>query len=406
MESLLNVTIKDNKRNLTITEELYILKGEKQPNGTIATRPNMWYKYTCNICGWTEGYIRRGGLLTDKKGCVCCSCQKLVIGINDFNTLYPNLSELLLNKEDGESFVSSNKKVNIKCKDCGYIKQITLKHLSKYGFKCDRCEGGDSYPNKFMKAVLEEIKIDYIKEYSPKWISPKRFDFYIPNKNIIIEMNGLQHIKNTSFNGTRTFSDEIKKNDLFKKEKALENNIKVIEIESYFSEFNYIKENIILSLSKYFNLSNINWELCELKARNNIVKEICEHKNNNPNLFTSDIAKEYNISQATCARYLKIGTEIGWCNYNPKEESDRNIKQSIERSKSKAEKIVVMNKDNDEILGIFNSALELEEKSLGLFGVLFKQGNTRYCCKTKADRCMGYKVRYYKDVFDTVATTE
>ena len=33
MESLLNVTIKDNKRNLTITEELYILKGEKQPNG-------------------------------------------------------------------------------------------------------------------------------------------------------------------------------------------------------------------------------------------------------------------------------------------------------------------------------------------------------------------------------------
>ena len=69
MESLLNVTIKDNKRNLTITEELYILKGEKQPNGIIATRPNMWYKYTCNICGWTEGYIRRGSLLTDKKGC-------------------------------------------------------------------------------------------------------------------------------------------------------------------------------------------------------------------------------------------------------------------------------------------------------------------------------------------------
>ena len=76
------------------------------------------------------------------------------------------------------------------------------------------------------------------------------------------------------------------------------------------------------------------------------------------------------------------------------------------KNKFKAEKIVVMNKDNDEILGIFNSALELEEKSLGLFGVLFKQGNTRYCCKTKADRCMGYKVRYYKDVFDTVATTE
>lgn len=406
MESLLNIRIQDDRRDLTITEELYVLRDKEQPNGITATYSNMWYKYTCNKCGWTDGYIRRGALLSEKKGCSCCNFRKLVIGINDFNTIHPDLSKLLLNKKDGEVFISNNKKVNVCCGECGYVKKVTIRHLAQNGFKCDKCDGGDSYPNKFMKAVLEELKVNYIKEYSPKWISPKRFDFYIPSKNIIIEMHGLQHKLDTSFKGTKTFAEKIRKNDLFKKEKASEKGIDVIEIESYISNFNYIKEKINTSLFKYFNLTNIDWRLCESKARKNIIKEICNYKNDNSNLFTSDIAKVYNIARETCARYLKIGTEMNWCNYDPTEESRRNVEQAVKRNKSKAEKIVVMDKNTDKILGVFGSALELEEKSLELFGVLLKQHNVRYCCKTKAKRCKGYKVRYYKDIFNTVATTE
>lgn len=405
MESILNQRIKDNKRDLTITEEIYVLKGEMQPNNVVAKRNIMWYKYTCNKCGWREGYMRRGGLITDKKGCSCCARQTLVIGINDFNTLYPELSELLVNKKDGEVFCNNSKKVDVKCKDCGYINQVKIRSLIS-GIKCNRCQGGDSYPNKLMKAVLEDVGVEYMREYSPKWIAPKRYDFYIPSINIIIEMNGLQHETDTSFSGRKSYADEVKKNDLYKKRKAEENNINIIEIKAYVSTLEYIKTNIEISLSKYFDLSNVNWELCELKARKSIVKEICDYKRDNPNLFTSDIAKRYKISQGTCANYLKIGNEIGWCNYDVDEESKRNVEKSIERAKSSAERVVVMEKNTDNILGIFDSAVDLEEKSLELFGVLLKHQNTRYCCKTKAKRCMGFKVRYYKDVFDTVATTE
>ena len=405
MESILNQRIKDEKRDLTITEEIYVLKGEMQPNNTTAKRNIMWYKYRCNKCGWEDGYMRRGGLITDKKGCSCCARQTLVVGINDFNTLYPELSELLINKKDGEVFCNSSKKVNIKCKDCGYVNQVSIKSLIS-GVKCNRCQGGDSYPNKLMKAVLEDIGVEYIREYSPKWVSPKRYDFYIPEKDLILEMNGLQHEANTSFNGRKSYAEEVKKNDLYKKQKAEENNIDVIEIKAYISTLEYIKTNIKISLSKYFDLSSVNWELCELKARKSIIKEICDYKKDNPNSSTGDIAKIYKINQNTCSRYLKIGKEVGWCHYDVEEESKRNAEKAVKRMKSSAEKVVVMEKDSDNILGVFDSALDLEDKSLELFGVLLKQANTRYCCKTKAKRCKGFKVRYYKDVFDTVATTE
>lgn len=405
MESILNQRIKDEKRDLTITEEIYVLKGEMQPNNTTAKRNIMWYKYRCNKCGWEDGYMRRGGLITDKKGCSCCARQTLVVGINDFNTLYPELSELLINKKDGEVFCNSTKKVDIKCKDCGYVNQVSIKSLIS-GVKCNRCQGGDSYPNKLMKAVLEDIGVEYIREYSPKWVSPKRYDFYIPEKDLILEMNGLQHEVNTSFNGRKSCAEEVKKNDLYKKQKAEENNIDVIEIKAYISTLEYIKTNIKISLSKHFDLSSVNWELCELKARKSIIKEICDYKKDNPNSSTGDIAKIYKISQDTCSRYLKIGKEVGWCHYDVEEEKKRNTEKAVKRMKSSAEKVVVMEKDSDNILGVFDSALDLENKSLELFGVLLKQQNTRYCCKTKAKRCKGFKVRYYKDVFDTVATTE
>ena len=88
------------------------------------------------------------------------------------------------------------------------------------------------------------------------------------------------------------------------------------------------------------------------------------------------------------------------------EDISKNIERSKKRAKDKAKKIVVMEKDTNNVLDIFESALELERLSLGRFGVLFKKENVRYCCNNKSKRCYGYKVRYYEDVFDTVATTE
>lgn len=406
MDSILHKRFKDVNRDITVIEERYVESSGIQPNGKKTNHGAMWYKYRCSICLWDEGWMQRGKMISQKRGCSCCANKTLVKGINDFNTHYPHLVKYLKNKEDGVRFKSSSEKVELVCVECHHEKIVSLKTLAVYGYVCDRCTDGDSYPNKFTKCVLDQSKVNYIKEYSPSWISPKRYDFCIPSLKLIIEVDGQQHIKDTNFKGRKIYANEIVKNDTFKEKIANENGYKVVRVKAYVSAHKDMKESIIKSLSNIIDTLQIDWTKCEDMARSNTLKEVCLFKNRNKDAFTSEIAKIFNLSQNTISRYLAIGDEIGWCEYNPAKESNRNIQRSRERVINSANKIVVMNKDTDEILGIFDSAIDLQEKSKCLFGVELKASNTRYCCYNKSKRCNGFKVRYYKDVFNTVATTE
>ena len=82
------------------------------------------------------------------------------------------------------------------------------------------------------------------------------------------------------------------------------------------SECNYIKNNILNSeLSKIFDLSIVDWELCDEKAQKNLVKEACD-------LYctklygVNEIAHILKIKNSTVIKYLKSGTKFGWCNYS------------------------------------------------------------------------------------------
>ena len=99
----------------------------------------------------------------------------------------------MVNKEDAYKYTKcSNKKVYVKCPDCGSIKKdkVRINDLYRYGFSCKKCGDNISYPNKFMYNILDQLNIDFIPEYSPEWLGRKRFDFYIPSLSLIIEMDG------------------------------------------------------------------------------------------------------------------------------------------------------------------------------------------------------------------------
>ena len=49
---------KDNRRDITITDRKY--KDDKN------NKQWKWYKYTCNVCGWTEGWLHENALLKQK----------------------------------------------------------------------------------------------------------------------------------------------------------------------------------------------------------------------------------------------------------------------------------------------------------------------------------------------------
>ena len=44
--------------------------------------------------------------------------------------------------------------------------------------------------------VLEKNNIVFIEQYREKWLSKQSLDFYLPEYNIAIECQGMQHFKN------------------------------------------------------------------------------------------------------------------------------------------------------------------------------------------------------------------
>ena len=92
---------------------------------------------------------------------------------------------------------------NIKCRKCGKIYQgipIELINLGKRGMNPCDCWRQESIGVKTIKELLKQNNISFEQEkIFEKCLSPKgnpyKFDFYLPNYNILIEYDGEQHFK-------------------------------------------------------------------------------------------------------------------------------------------------------------------------------------------------------------------
>jgi len=161
-------------------------------------------------------------------GCSSCSNNKKI----DYNEFIRRSIKMHGNKfeYDKESFTSYRKSISIYCKDHGWFKQIPYDHvLSK--FACHGCR--ESYGEIVLSNILDNYNINYIRQYKFNDCINKRrlpFDFYLPDHNICIEFQGMQHffpIKH--FGGIEKFKKQIF-NDNIKKEYCEYNNIKLIII--------------------------------------------------------------------------------------------------------------------------------------------------------------------------------
>jgi len=374
---------KDRKRNLIITNREY--RPIQTKEGIIN---HKHYKYTCNKCGWTEGWIVEYNLLKGI-GCSCCgvNSKTVVEGINDIPTTDPWMIKYFQGGYNEAKLYtrSCSKKIRPICSDCGRIKDNEISIHGIYTNKSIGCRCGDgfSYPEKIMINVLEQLNIDFATR---KVINNKIYDFYIPFINTIIETHGGQHYKENGFiylNG-KSLKEE-QKNDLYKKQLANEkinvNNYIVINCKK--SDLEYIKINILNSdLVKIFNMDNIDWLKCEEFALTNLVKKVCEYKKDKPELTVIEISSLVNLSDNTIRRYLKQGSKLGWCNYNPKE-----------RNKQSRDKKVKIFKD-DIALGEFRSIAELVKQSEQLFGVKLSASKISDVCNNKKQTHKGYTFKF------------
>ena len=311
-------------------------------------------------------------------GCPYCAGKALLVGFNDLWTARPDTAVLLKNPEDGYRYVKSSKeRVDFVCPDCGNIINKRINDVYNHGFSCTRCSDGISYPNKFARNFLDQLSIEnHICEYHPDWAKPYFYDNYFEynKKKYILEMDGGFHYKEVASYGKSL--SEIQMVDKIKTELAIQNEINVIRIDCQESDCNYIKNNILSSeLSDIFDLSYIDWDLCNKLAHKNLLKQACDLYKSGITNF-QDIADILKVHRTTAYHYVKTGTKYGWCNYDAK----TSLKESVKYRK-KSTPIVLLDDDSN-IIQEFCSMRDCCDQIKAQYGIGIWRKKIVDACKT------------------------
>lgn len=320
-------------------------------------------------------------------GCPYCSNRRVLVGFNDLWTTRPDVAKMLKNPEDGYKYTSgSTKKLLFICPDCGKEKVKSIAGVCRQGLCCDYCGDGISFPEKFGRAFLEQLPIDnHICEYNPEWARPYFYDDYFTYDYVeyIIEWDGAFHYLERS--NTRQSLAERQAIDLLKNDLAIRHDINIFRIDCLVSDSNYIRQNILNSeLIKIFDLSHIDWDLCNLKAQSNLVKEACaSYTSGQTNL--KNIAKEMHLHEDTIRSYLKKGHNLGWCDYDP-----IRARQQMYDSKSKE---VAWIDDTGSIICKFKNSKICEKQMKEKYNISVNHNSIKWACQTHKPY-KGFNFRY------------
>lgn len=144
--------------------------------------------------------------------------------INDANRLHSDKYDY--SKID---YKDAHTKVDIVCPKHGIFNMSYNSHVTK-GYGCPKCieSSGESYIVNFL------LKNNIVFEYQKKFIDCKYkkvlvFDFFLPDKNLIIEYDGRHHFM-PIWGGDEGFNI-IKKRDEIKNNYCIDNNISIIRIK-------------------------------------------------------------------------------------------------------------------------------------------------------------------------------
>jgi len=209
---------------------LTVLKRSDIKKGT-----SVCWECKCD-CGNPTIKIIAGKHLTEKNGtksCGCCPKTDLTVMPHDF------LQAI--------SYDFSTKKWNVKCLNCGSIVQMTNDTFRD----SKSCGCIKSFGEFKIAKILNDNNISFEKEKIFKDFNPFRFDFYIVDKNYIIEYDGVLHYKYTGQGwNTQDSFKTIQEHDKIKNQWCKENNIPLIRIP--YTHLNQIcLEDLLLETSNF-----------------------------------------------------------------------------------------------------------------------------------------------------------
>lgn len=358
-------------------------------------RTGKEYTFVCKN-GHTFSALVSNVFQTGKFGCPVCSGRRVLKGFNDLWTTHPKVAAMLKNPEDGYIHnAGSNKKLLWVCHNCGSEKLATPNKMTTQNSLCTLCSSDTSYSEKFITSLLRQFNIYFEKEKTFDWSDNKRYDFYIPFYDCIIETHGKQHYSEVGFShlSGKTYAEE-QLND-FNKQLLAKDFGKIsnyIIIDCRKSELAWLrsrtKESGLLEVLQIIP-ETVDWEECHEFALSNLTRTICEAYEKEGQRDLKALGARFNLSHGSVLLKLKQGSLLGWCSYDPQEAVKQARKENGKRIVETLSKPVLqLDKDNS-ILAEFISIQEAQ-----------RQLNISHiwdCLVGKRQTAGGYRWRYKDD---------
>ena len=212
------------------------------------------------------------GHLIQGEGCMYCGCERTIAGerMDDLSVYNDEAKELCRKCEfefvrmgrDNKGYVSVYY-------ICTHHREAGVQHMRIYNMRrsniigCPYCVDKKkfkfSHGEKAIKQFFDDHNINYIQEYrfnDCRETTTLPFDFYLPNKNTVVEYDGEHHYHPVQFNGIseaaaqKDFND-IQRHDKIKNQYCADNDIKLIRIP-YWDKSNIndiLSENLLHKLT-------------------------------------------------------------------------------------------------------------------------------------------------------------
>lgn len=140
-------------------------------------------------------------------------------------------------------YVNGQKNVCLICPEHGEFEVTPNNHLSKKS-GCPTCN--ESKLERELASILDEQNIVYERQKRFKWLGRQSLDFYLPQYNIAVECQGIQHFKPIDFGG----KGEKYANQLFEKNKKRDDR-KLKKCSAHNITMTYVIDNVEFIENKY-----------------------------------------------------------------------------------------------------------------------------------------------------------
>jgi very-short-patch-repair endonuclease len=185
-------------------------KGRYKYNDNNYVNAHTEIKITCPIHG---DFSQTPTNHLNGNGCPKCKLEKLSQMFASNTEEFIEKANIVHNNEyiyDKTDYKNNRTEVIITCPKHGDFKQTPQGHLSGRG--CPYCR--QSKLEKSVKKLLDNNNIEYKYQWHLPWSKYYSLDFYLPQINVGIECQGIQHFEDGRFK--KTTLKEIQERDTFK----------------------------------------------------------------------------------------------------------------------------------------------------------------------------------------------